>query len=103
MDIIFIAICVFYFSRFSPIKGVSDFFGTIMVATLIYAIFKYPLIGMIGGWTFPVSQEPLHVFVSGGIACFMTSFLFLYGAWRKKNPELPPIYKAWKLLKKNRG
>ena len=63
---------------------VKDFISGWFMSAILYLLCKFPFLGIIGGWTWPMSKNLSHHHSSGGIACMMVLLFYLCCWYRKR-------------------
>ena len=87
IDIIAIVILTVLMWKATTNTTLSDLMGCVLASVILYSIAKAIPILLIGGFTWPVSSNPILHWISGGIAIVSVGVLLIITA-KKKHEHL---------------
>jgi uncharacterized membrane protein YvlD (DUF360 family) len=72
---------------------ISDFIGSLLLCVISYTFLKAPILGIWGGWSFPMTSDLVIHFWSGVFSFIIVGSCWLFAAYcHRKNTSI------WKIL-----
>ena len=84
IDLIFILILTSLMWRCTTNSGIGDAIGCFVASTILYVVVKAPVILLVGGVSWPVSQDLSHHLGSGIVAFIVVGSLLIYTRKKKE-------------------
>lgn len=94
MDLAFIIVLGILMMRATASNGIYDFVGCVGASMILYMVVKLPFLIILGGWSWPLSDDPQHQFGSGIVGLLSIGAVLLYAKKKRTGHILrAPIIK----------